>query len=165
MHPCNLLFCHYLSRSNKPQKYKSIILSMAVKSFLDQNQLLHLLKHAGHRHSGVQVRFLKCVIIEDLLIYLLSFFSLWKFPSDYSLLFQFCPLKRFLAFAFKSTVRNELGEREGWKKQEKATDDQSRKNKETKRYTRTFWTVHPETDRRNRLQSLDLDVLDLGLSF
>lgn len=66
MYPCNpeLFFSHYLSHSIKPQKYMSILLSMAVKSFLDQNQLLHLLKHAGHRHSGVQVRFLKCVIIE-----------------------------------------------------------------------------------------------------
>lgn len=63
-----------------------IILSMAMKSFLDQNQLLHLLKHGGHRHSGVQVRFLECVVIERpfnlAFFFFLSFFKLWKLPSD-----------------------------------------------------------------------------------
>jgi len=68
MHACiysasmNARIVHFLS--NKPIKSMSIILSMAVKSFLEQNQLLHLLKHTGHKHSRVQVRFIKCVGIE-----------------------------------------------------------------------------------------------------
>lgn len=136
MYPCNPepFFSHYLSHSIKPQKYMSILLSMAVKSFLDQNQLLHLLKHAGHRHSGVQVRFLKCVIIERPFNLLFLFYSgsfhqitLYFFSSVHS------NGSEFLAFVFKSTASNELG-----KSEKKATADQSRKNKETKRYTSAF---------------------------
>lgn len=107
-----------------------------MKSFLDQNQLLHLLKHAGHRHSGVQVIFLKWVVIERPFNFF--FFHSGSF-SQISLYF-FCsvhsPSSEFLAFAFKSAVRNEM--REGEKKKKKATDDQSRMNKGTKRYKRVL---------------------------
>lgn len=115
VYPCNpeLFFYHYLSHSNKPQKYMSIILSMAVKSFLDQNQLLHLQKHAGHRHSGVQVRFLKCVIIERPFNLLYFFFTLEVSIRLLSTFPVLSPqmIQSFQPFLFKSTVRNELGER------------------------------------------------------
>lgn len=64
----------------------SIILSIAVRSFLEQNQLLHLLKHAGHTHSGVQVRFFKLVVIEKLLLFFFTLEASLRLVSTVSVL-------------------------------------------------------------------------------
>lgn len=140
------------------KKSMSIILSIAVKSFLEQTNYCICWNTQGTRTQGYRWDFSNELLLKNILI--IFFFYSGSF-SQISLYF-FCSVhsnsSEFLAFAVKSTVRNEMREQE--KSHRWSVTDEER-NEMLQVCSKQF-TQRRETD---SILSLDLNVLDLWLYF